>query len=511
MKSRQQWLQILPAITAAGLAYLINYGITLALTPFIIKTAGAEAYGFVSLAVQFAQYAVVITTALNVYGVRYIGIAYHKNEKEEAAVYFSSVFWGNVLLASAIAAAAVVPILFLERLLFVPQEMAGDVKRLFFLIFLNFWFSTVFSVFGCGGYIQNKLVLAGAFKALSYIANGLVLVLVYVLLPPKIYYVGLGMITATLAVGWADVWITKRYTPELRIKRRWVSLGAIKRLVIEGSWASLNSVGNMLNSGLDLLVCNQMLSAMAMGHLAVAKTIHVIVLSLYRIVDQAFIPLFLKSYTMNNRERLLRELKLSMKASGLLANLAFAGFVAMGRAYYRLWIPGQDIEAIYRLTVITLLTCIPTGAVHPLYYIYTLTVKKRFPCIVTVAGGLFNVAGMYILIRYGQMGVSAVVWTTAAVMMVIDFITNPLYMAHVLNLPLLTFYPGIIRNVLSCLVLLMVFQGLSCLYTPHSWFGLVACIAVNGVIGTILHLAVVCGPKGRKGLKGGKGTDVSVY
>ena len=70
MKSRQQWLQILPAITAAGLAYLINYGITLALTPFIIKTAGAEAYGFVSLAVQFAQYAVVITTALNVYGVR---------------------------------------------------------------------------------------------------------------------------------------------------------------------------------------------------------------------------------------------------------------------------------------------------------------------------------------------------------------------------------------------------------------------------------------------------------
>ena len=150
MKSRQQWLQILPAITAAGLAYLINYGITLALTPFIIKTAGAEAYGFVSLAVQFAQYAVVITTALNVYGVRYIGIAYHKNEKEEAAVYFSSVFWGNVLLASAIAAAAVVPILFLERLLFVPQEMAGDVKRLFFLIFLNFWFSTVFSVFGCG-------------------------------------------------------------------------------------------------------------------------------------------------------------------------------------------------------------------------------------------------------------------------------------------------------------------------------------------------------------------------
>ena len=203
-----------------------------------------------------------------------------------------------------------------------------------------------------------------------------------------------------------------------------------------------------------------------MGHLAVAKTIHVIVLSLYRIVDQAFIPLFLKSYTMNNRERLLRELKLSMKASGLLANLAFAGFVAMGRAYYRLWIPGQDIEAIYRLTVITLLTCIPTGAVHPLYYIYTLTVKKRFPCIVTVAGGLFNVAGMYILIRYGQMGVSAVVWTTAAVMMVIDFITNPLYMAHVLNLPLLTFYPGIIRNVLSCLVLLMVFQGLSCLYTP---------------------------------------------
>lgn len=492
MDSKRKFVHILRTMLTTGAAYVVNYGITLVLTPYITGTVGTEAYGFVSLAKQFAQYAVIVTTALNTYAARYIGVAYHRKDEKKANVYFSSVFWGDLVLASVILTAAVWLIFFLEHIIFIPENIVGDVKLLFLFVFINLWVSTVFSVFGCAAYVKNRLDITGAFKTLSYMTNAAVLLAAYLLFPAKVFYVGIGMAAASVVVAASDYCITKRYMPGYKPKRENFSLTAVKRLVMDGCWASFSSVGEILNNGLDLIVSNQMLSSLAMGQVAIAKTMNTIVQSLYAVVDQAFFPMFLKSYAEENKPRLLDELKISMKISGYLANLAFAGFVALGLSYYRLWIPGQDIDLIYKLTVITIMTCIPSGAIHPLYYVYTLTVKKAFPCIVTIIGGVLNVAGMYVLIRYGGMGVYAVAWTTVAVMTVINFVTNPLYMAHVLKVPSGTFYPDIFRNAVSSLALTALFMWFSGFYEPHSWLMLIVCGIVYAAVGLPVHLAIVC-------------------
>lgn len=502
MSSKHKFLHIMRTMFTTGAAYAVNYGITLVLTPYITDTVGTEAYGFVSLAKQFAQYAVIITTALNTYAARYIGISYHHGDKKEANTYFSSVFWGDVILASVTLTGAVWLIFFLEHFIRIPGEIVADVKLLFLFAFLNLWVTTVFSAFGCAAYIEDKLDITGIFKTISHMTNAAILVLAYVLFPAKVFYVGIGMTAASLVVALSDLRITKKFTPELWPRRTDFSLAAVKRLVMEGCWASFNSVGELLNNGLDLIICNQMLSSLAMGQIAIAKTMNTIVQSLILIVDQAFFPIFLKSYANHKKEKLLGELKISMKISGFLANAAFAGFVSLGLAYYRLWIPGQDIPLVYELTVISILACIPSGAVHPLYHIYTLTVKKAFPCLVTIAGGFFNVIGMYVLIKFFGMGAFAVIWTTVIVMAVINFITNPLYMAHVLKVPLGTFYPDIIRNALSCMALTAVFKWISCFYMPSSWLTLIICILIYLCIGMPIHLVIVCNKKQWKILYG---------
>lgn len=53
-----------------------------------------------------------------------------------------------------------------------------------------------------------------------------------------------------------NYYIYKKYTPELKIRRKSVSFNAIKKLVVNGIWNSINSLGNTLNSGLDLIVTN---------------------------------------------------------------------------------------------------------------------------------------------------------------------------------------------------------------------------------------------------------------
>ncbi|MBQ7434845.1 MAG: lipopolysaccharide biosynthesis protein [Oscillospiraceae bacterium] len=491
---------ILRTMLTTGMAYVLNFGITLGLAPYITKTVGTAAYGFITLSKQFAQYATILTTALNTYAARYIGIEYHRDNNEQARVYAASVFWGDFALASAILALSGILIFSLEYVMNVPAQLVSDVKLLFLLVFLGFFVTTTCSVFGCTGYVVNRTDLTGIFKTLSYLVNGLVMIVLFRAFPPKVFYVGAGTLAAALVIGGSDFWITKRYLPNLSFSRRYFSFSAIKRLVVDGFWASFSMIGDLLNNGLDLLVCNQMLTSVAMGQISIAKTMHMVVQSLYMIVDQAFFPRFLRCYAKDEKGALIRELKISMKVSGLLTNLVFAGFVALGMAYYRLWIPGEDTRLIYELTVITISTCISTGAIHPLYYIYTLTLKKKVPCIVTIVGGFFNVAGMYILIRYYGMGAHAVVWTTTVVMAVINFVTNPLYMAHVLHIPYGTFYPDILKNTLACGVLTAVFCGLSRIWMPDSWPGLVLCIVLYSLIGTPLHVLLVCTREQRQGL-----------
>ena len=160
---------ILRTMMMTGLAYVVNYGITLLLTPYITNRIGTEAYGFVTMAKQFAQYATIITTALNVYAARYIGISFHKGDSKEASMYYSSVFWGDMILATFIFMVAFGAILVLEYLLSIPDALVSDVKLLFLFTYLAFWITTVCSVFGCAGYVQDRMDLKGLFKTLSYL------------------------------------------------------------------------------------------------------------------------------------------------------------------------------------------------------------------------------------------------------------------------------------------------------------------------------------------------------
>ena len=487
--------KLLKTIVVTGVAFILNYLINLILTPYITDTVGTAAYGFVSLAKNCAQYATVITVALNSYASRYIALEYHNQNICKSNEYFSSVFWGDIFLASVITALAFILISFLEHIFEIPESIVFDVKLLFMCVFISFWITTVFSVFSCSAYIKNKLDSTGIYKGLSYIFEAGILLVLYGFFPEKVYYVGVGLIASAFVIAISNIYICKRNTPELSASRSYFKVSAVRRLILDGIWTSANSLGNILNSGLDLVVCNLMLTPISMGEIAIVKTIDNIFHSLYQLVAQAFQPMFLKSYAQNKKEQLMSELKISMKISGILSNIAFAGFATLGMIYYELWIPNQNINLIFSLTMITIAASIVSGPMTPLYYVYTLTLKKEFPCITTIIGGILNVVGMYVLIKFTPLGIYSVVLTTTVVMLITNFITNPLYMSYALKVPYWTFYPCLIRNIISCIAITIMFKLISNIYRPNTWIGLGICGVIFCIIGAIIHLVIVCDKK----------------
>ncbi len=492
MKKCNKYVRLLQTVAASGGALIVNTLITLILVPVVTDKLGSDAYGFVTLGKNIAQYAAMITAVLNSFAARYIVIAYHRENYKEANTFFTSTVLGDLILGTGLFAVSLVGVYFLDRILVIPSQLVADVKMLFLFVFLNFWIVTVSTAFAASAHIKNCLHMVGRCKTIGYVCEALVLAICFHFFPAHVYYVGLGLAVASFVLATANLWICRHYTPKLRVRREDFSLSAIGRLVLDGVWTSLNSLGDALNSGLDLLICNWMLTTVAMGQLAISKTFYSMFSSMFLLVGQAFEPLYLKSFAKGDKKALLGEFRVAMKVSGGLSNVVFAGFLALGMSFYRLWIPGEDISLIYALTVINNMITIPGGSMQPLYYIYTLTLKKKLPTIITICGGMLNVAGMYVLIRYTGLGIYAVVWTTVIVMMGINFVTNPLYMAHVLDMPWWTFYPSILKNLFSCAVLCAVFKLMSLLYVPDTWLTLIVSALVLMVIGFVLHVLIVC-------------------
>lgn len=257
-----------------------------------------------------------------------------------------------------------------------------------------------------------------------------------------------------------------------------------------GIWNSINNFGNILNSGLDLIVTNLMLSPSIMGEISIGKSLGTICNSLLESATNSFRPKLLQVYASGNIKTLVSELKKAMKTTGMISNIIFTGFVVCGRDLFRLWLPTQNTEFLYIIAVIVLMSDIIIGVVKPLYYVFTLTKKLKLPCFITITTGIINVISMYILIKYTSLGAYAVVLTTL-VLNYVHFFDTPIYAAFCLREKLTTFYSSIIEHFLTCFIqVFLMYWAFFRFPNCNNWLMFVLKCAMVGV-GTIVINAII--------------------
>ena len=489
-------------LATTGVATLLAFGINFFVTPYITERLGAEAYGFINLANTFVSYAMIGTTAVTSFATRYIGVEYLNGRFKEASRYFSTTLIATGVLSLVIFLVLLLVDVNLSSLMNIPAEMLSDVQYLMILVFANFLIVTASTCFSCSAYIENKLSVFGVFQSVSYVVEAGALLLLYGCFAPRIAFFGIGLLAAGVIVLAGNLYIFVRYTPCLKFALGYFDAGRLANLVKNGIWNSVNQLGNALNSGLDLVIANLLLNPLAMGQVAISKTFSGVFSRLFQLVSTSFQPLFLESYSKGDAAQLKKDLFMSMKISGMVSNILFAGFFALCPAFYRLWIPGQDQELLYVLTMLTVACSAFEGPVNPLYYVYTLTVKNKVPCFITVAGGVLNVAGMFLLIKFTPLGVYSIAITTTVVMGFINLVTNPIYISHCIGQKPLFFYPTLLRILLSCLCMCGAFWGISVVAPSDTWLSFMVSAMVCATCGVVVHFAVAFSLEEKKVLLG---------
>lgn len=483
MKNRM----IAKTIVISGFGVFLSYGINFFLTPYISDSLGIEAYGFIAIAKSAVSYANIAAVALTSFIVRYISVSYHKRDYKEAQGYYSSSVLACILLSGAVFLIASTVIWNLESFLIIPVSIAGSVKMLFAVVFVNFMVTTITTPFGAAAYIKNRMDWSGYLKILGYVFDAVFLLFLFHTFSPEVWFAGAGSLLASFVTLICSAAMTKILTPELQFKKAFVSARYVKTLIENGIWNSFNQIGNTLNSGLDLIISNLMLSGTETGQIAVAKTIGTMFSTLYQVVFQPFQPRLIKAYAQGDMDALIHELQNAMKICGCFSNIAFAGFAALGRLYFELWLPQQDSGMLERLAVVTVLGSVTAGVIQPVYYVNTLTVRNRIPCAVTIFGGVVNVWSMYLLLKYTSLGPVAVVATTSVIMISINLFFNPVYSARCLGIKARRFYSVMIPHMISAGIMTAVFRTVGSIINPQGWTGLILSALLMCAAGVLIH------------------------
>jgi len=433
---------------ASALTYLVTFFVGFFLSPYIVKSVGVDAYGFVNLADSFVGYASLSAVALNALAGRYITVSYHKNDIEEANKYYSSVFFANCLLSAIILIVEAVVWIKLETIINIPKGILSDVKVLFAVLFVNSIITTVGSVFSIATFATNKLYISSFRTIESQLIRAIFLFCSFFFFAPKVQYLGIATLFTGIYVFSFNIKYMRVLLPELQINLKFFDIKSIWMLIKSGVWVLITRASAILFDGLDLLITNLFIDAASMGVLSLAKTVPTIIRSIVGSVSGVFSPNLTILYAQGKKEELVKYIRQSMKILCVLTNLPIIVLVVCGIDFFTLWQPTQDPNQLQLLSILTIISFVINGSLDSIYYVYTLVDRLKVNSVALLISGVVSAMTTYLLVKNTDLGIIAVAGTSTVVTILLNIIVSIPYAAKCLKLKWYTFYAEVLRSVL---------------------------------------------------------------
>lgn len=472
-------------------AFIVNLAINFVLSPFVINKLGSEAYGFVNLANNIANYASLLTIALNSLASRFITISYHKKRIQEATEYFNSVLYANIFLGAIIMAIFLTVSAYLEYFINIPANMIIEVKILFVLIFANTVLSLVNSTFSVATFIKNRLDLSSIRTLESIFIKAAILFVTFMLFSPNIFYFGIAVFISTIFVFITNCIYKRKLVPEIKISLRFFKRKKAFELVKSGSWNVITSVGQILINGLNLLISNIFIGPLAMGQLAIAQLLSTQFSNFMATLASVFNPRLTEIYAQQSSEHTANQLIFNMKIAGFFASICLSCILIWGKLFYSLWLPKEDSFVLWKLTLLLMIGVFASGAVHPLFYVYPLTKKIKTSALMQLGSGFLNLILVLPLLHYTSLGLYAVAGVSTCISLVRDLTFTPMYAANCLGVRRITFYPVIVRYLCSLTVILFLQFWANRIMQSNTWGELILGCILGIIIGGLSNFAIL--------------------
>lgn len=477
------------------IANIISFGVSLAisflLTPYIVDTLGASAYGFVPLANNFILYFSLIMVALNSMESRFITIEIKKENLKKANIYFSSSYYSNLFMIGLLIIPMTLITAFVDKILDVPIELLFSVRLLFAFLFASFLISLLTNRYSIATFARNRLELSAIASIVINTVRAVLTIILFVYFKPSIAYIGIIGLICCLITFEMNYFFTKKLLPELKVNRKYFSIAAVKELISSGVWNSVNQLSSILMMGLSLLISNIFLGAVATGPYAIAQSIPTIMVSLSSTLCSIFVPTLIYLYAEKNIDGVVKETKSAIKLLSLILNIPIIFFMVFGTTFYSLWVPALNSVELYKLTLIILAPNIIGCSIGILWVLFPVTNKLKIPSIVIFCMGIINVSGTLILLKTTNLGIFSMPIVTSALYILYNLLFLPLYSTKCLGLKWYLFYKDLFKSLLSGLIIFIVSALIKNIFVINSWFSLIVACATFSVFALMINMIVL--------------------
>lgn len=476
------------------IAFAIQLGISFILTPVITEKVGDAAYGFIGLANNFVSYATIFTVIINSMASRFITLELNKNRIEKANKYFSSVLIMDIIMSLMIGFISILVIFKLEYLLNIPESLIFDVKLTFVIAFINLILSVMNTVFSIACFAKNRLDLTAVVNIIGNIVKAIFLIVVFGMFSAKIYYIVIAAAIYSIILIIANIKLTAKLAPELKYSFKNWDKKSVIQLIKSGIWNSINSLGKILLTGLDLLIANIFIGADAMGLISISKTVPSTIENLLSTISNIFSPQFIIYYSKHKIRELVREVNFAMKLIAFIMIIPISGFLIFGIEFFTLWLPSKSMEEIISIQILSVLALLPyiiSISNYPLFLLDTTTNNLKRPVIVTLFISILSTITTLLLLMNTKLGIYAVAGVSSIYWGIKVFFFNTINAAKNLRIKWYSFYFQYFQNLFCFIIIFILFYIFKRDIEINSWFALGVNASMFALFGYIVAFCIL--------------------
>lgn len=483
-------------VVANCIAFAVNFIISFFLTPYIVEHVGKDVYGFVALGNDFVNYASLISLAINSMASRFITIKLQQKDYESANKYFASVLLSNIVICLILLIPAICVVLFLEKLVDVPQAHIVDIKVLWALLYINFFISLIGGVYQIATFAKNRVDLSARLNIKAYIIKSVILFVSYYFLNPYILYVGIATIISTIYNTVVSIRYTRQLTPEIKFDKNKFDKKSIKELLFSGIWNTVSRIGGIALSELDLLLSNVLISASAMGTLSLVKIIPNYIASLISTITTAIMPQLVISYAdeSDGKKELVKNVKNEIRILIFINAIVYSIIITFSDKFYMLWLNitnSEELKLMYYVGIISILDCLVSSVMYVVFNVFTVFNKLKLSAISVIITGVISLGVTYLTVKFTNLGLYAIAGVSITLVILRNLFVLIPYATKLLKLRWYELYKYIILNIFAIAVSVVIGFLYKSIFKIDGWISLILVCAISVITIAIVNVFIV--------------------
>jgi len=408
---------------------------------------------------------------------RYITIELKRENIKKANIYFNTSF----VVSSSFAIICFPIFLYLffniERILHVPSHLQNTVAILFLMTGLNFLINTIKTPFSTSTVYANRFDLSNGISIAELIIRVGSMVVLFYIFGPSLAQIGISYIITAFVSFILVMILSNRLMPKIKLNLKYFRIETFKELTKSGIWNSINQLGTILLTQIDLLLSNILLGATQAGHYAIALQFPNVIRSLNSTITFVFLPTMIHFYAKDDINGLMKYSKQSVSIVGIVMALPIGLLIGFGDKLLGLWL-GSEFSSLYLLVILLSVQMIVGLPMTVLGNIFIVTNTLRVPAIITCIFGLVNLLLAYILGKT-SLGIYGIAIAGGIILILKNFFFIPMYAAYQLGYKWWHFYKTIIKAIITSIVVIVCSLVLKYTLYWDSWFGIILCIGIS--------------------------------